>query len=328
MPTLSIEAVRELSERALLAHGADPVVAETMASSVAEAEATGNRICGLAYLESYCVQLRSGRVRGAGDEAVVTTPKPGLVHVDGRHGFAHVAYDAGAAVAVAAAQTNGVALLVLAHTHTCTALAWFTERLARTGVIALGMTNATARVAAPGGTRGLLGTNPIAFSVPDGDGGIAWGFDFSTSAIALGKILAAAKSGESIPLGWAVDRQGAPTTDAAAALEGSLLSAGGHKGYGFGLMVEVLTAGLAGTNRSVHVPPLKAPDGPPHDLAQTFVLIDPGAHLADTVAGLRAELADQPGARLPGDGRTPQSEVDVTDPLWSTIRELDPATSA
>ena len=107
----------------------------------------------------------------------------------------------------------------------------------------------------PGGTTPVLGTNPIAMAVPDGQGGVAFQFDFSTSAIAMGKITMAAAAGEPIPLGWAVDANGEPTTDAKAALEGSMLSAGGYKGYGFGLMAELLAGALTGSRLSVEVPP-------------------------------------------------------------------------
>ena len=129
-------------------------------------------------------------------------------------------------------------------------------------MLAIGATNASAVVAPPGGTTPVLGTNPIAMAVPDGQGGVAFQFDFSTSAIAMGKITMAAAAGEPIPLGWAVDANGEPTTDAKAALEGSMLSAGGYKGYGFGLMAELLAGALTGSRLSVEVPPLKAPEGP------------------------------------------------------------------
>ena len=94
----------------------------------------------------------------------------------------------------------------------------------------------------------------------------------------MGKITMAAAAGESIPLGWAVDADGDPTTDPKAALEGSMLSAGGYKGYGFGLMAELLAGALTGSRLSLEVPPLKAPEGPPHDLGQFYIVIDPGAY--------------------------------------------------
>ncbi len=84
-------------------------------------------------------------------------------------------------------------------------------------------------VAPPGGNQKTIGTNPFAMSVPGKDGGVAMHFDFSTSAVALGKITMAKAAGEKIPLGWAVDAEGQPTTDPEAALKGALVSAGGDK---------------------------------------------------------------------------------------------------
>jgi (2R)-3-sulfolactate dehydrogenase (NADP+) len=171
----------------------------------------------------------------------------------------------------------------------------------------------------------VLGTNPIAFAVPDGHGGVAFQWDFSTSAVALGKITMAQAAGEPIPEGWAIDADGNPTTDPDAALAGSLVSAGGYKGYGIGLLVEVLAAALTGSNRSVDVPPLKTPEGAPHDLGQYYIAIDPAAHdpgFADQLVSLAATIAADPGTRLPGANRPSISEVDVPDELWALVSGL------
>ena len=122
-----------------------------------------------------------------------------------------------------------------------------------------------------------------------------------------------------------LDADGNPTTDPDAALAGSLVSAGGYKGYGIGLLVEVLAAALTGSNRSVDVPPLKTPEGAPHDLGQYYVVIDPAAHdpgFADQLVALAATIAADPGARLPGAGRPSIVEVDVPDELWALISGL------
>ena len=134
-----------------------------------------------------------------------------------------------------------------------TSLGYFTQQIAQAGCIGIGFTNATPIVAAPGGKTRVIGTNPIAFSVPDGAGGVAMQFDQSTTAVALGKITMAKAAGERIPEGWAVDADGNPTTDPEAALAGSLVSSGGAKGWGFGLMAELLAAGLTGSTLSQDV---------------------------------------------------------------------------
>ena len=183
-----------------------------VAQATAESEALGNRICGLYYLESYCQQLASGRVNGR-VEPVVTRPRPGTVQVDGQMGFAQPAFARALPQALEAARETGTVQLAVGHTHTCTSLGYFTAQIARCGLIALGMTNASPIVAPPGGKTRVIGTNPIAFAVPDGQGGIAMQFDQSTTTVALGKITMAKAANEPIPEGWAVDIDGAPTTD-------------------------------------------------------------------------------------------------------------------
>jgi len=324
MVQVTLQEIEQVANQALVAHGANEHVATSVADAVRLAEGRGNKICGLYYLESYCVQLASGRVQGD-VQPVVTSERPGAVRVDGKLGFAQPAFAAALPTVVEQTRQNGIVGLSLEHIHTATAVSWFTEQLARAGFLAIGCTNATPRVAPPGGATPLLGTNPVAMSVPGADGEVAFQFDFSTSSVALGTITRAKAAGESIPLGWAVDANGEPTTDPAAALEGSLLSTGGYKGWGFGLMVELLASALTGGRRSVDVPPLKAPQGDPHDLGLFCFVVDPSA-FSDSFHGhvnaLIASVAEQPGARLPGSDLTLPAAVEVEEDVWQMVQGL------
>ncbi|MEL6839558.1 MAG: Ldh family oxidoreductase [Pseudomonadota bacterium] len=320
---VSVAQIEAQSKAALIAHGAGEMQAGAVAHAVARAEAFGNVICGLYYLESYCMQLGSGRVDGTVEPAV-SRPRPGAVLADARFGFAQPAFAAGLPQAVDAAKVNGVATLAVAHAHTCTSLGYFTEQIAGHGLIGIGATNASPVVAPPGGNKAVIGTNPFAMSVP-GDGKMAMHFDFSTSAVALGKITMAKAAGEPIPLGWAVDAEGKPTTDPEAALKGALVSAGGYKGWGLGLMVELLAAGMTGSVNSLDVGGLKLPDGPPHGLGQFYILLDPGTYhgdFADRFARVAEGVAAQEGARIPGADRQEITEVDVPDALWDLVITL------
>ncbi len=322
MPQIDISTIQSASRKALIAHGAADFPAQVMAEAIAWAEARGNRICGLYYLESYCQQLVTGRVKGQA-EPKVTRPRPGLVRVDAGFGFSQPAFLRALPLALAAARENGIAALAISHAHTCTALGFFTEKIAAAGLIGLGCTNASPVVAGPGGRKRVIGTNPISFSVPGPDGPVLQ-FDFSTSAVALGKITMAKAAGEAIPPGWAVDKDGQSTTDPDAALAGALMSAGGYKGWGFGLMVEVLAAGLTGGRNSVDVAPLKSPQGAPHDLGQLFILIDPqtSADFGDRIARLAGAVGEDTGTRMPGTGRGPESRAEVPDALWQLVQDL------
>lgn len=317
------EEIEAAAEAALIAHGAAPWIAAHVAHATAEAEARGNVICGLSYLESYCIQLASGRVNGTVEPAV-STPRAGAVLVDAGHGFAQPAFARGLALALEAAEKNGIALLSVAHSHTCTSLGYFTRQIAAQGLIGIGFTNASPVVAPPGGHAAVIGTNPIAMTVP-GAGAPRMHFDFSTSAVALGKITMAKYAGEPIPEGWAVDSAGKPTTDPDAALSGALVSAGGYKGWGFGLMAEVMAACLTGSVNSLDVGGLKLAEGPPHGLGQSYVIIDPavnGAAFADRFERLAQAVAAQEGARIPGASETVLERIEVLDALWSTVTAL------
>ncbi|MBM1310853.1 Ldh family oxidoreductase [Sulfitobacter mediterraneus] len=320
MAHISLKTIEETTQAALIAHGADAFPAAEVARAVAKAEAVGNKICGLYYVESYCQQLASGRVKGKA-VPVVNARRSAAIHVDAGFGFAQPAFAYGLPVALDAAREAGVATMAVGHAHTCTSLGYFTEQIAHAGLIGIGFTNASPIVAAPGGKTRVIGTNPIAFSVPDGAGGIAMQFDQSTTTVALGKITLAKAAGRQIPEGWAVDADGNPTTDPEAALAGSLVSMGGYKGWGFGLMAEILAAGMTGGILSKDVKPLKAPEGAPHDLGQYYIIIDPSSspEFGARLEALAAAAATDEGARMPGQNKKQNDPVEVDDAVWALI---------
>ena len=323
---VDLDTIQTTTAKALEAHGAKPWIANSVAHAVRVAEAHDNKICGLFYLQSYCSQLITGRVNG-NVEPEVHQPKPASVVVDAKLGFAQAAFSRGLDTALLAAKTNGVATLAICHSHTCTSMGYFTEQIARAGYIAIGMTNAKSCVSPPGGTKAVLGTNPIAMSVPDGKGALAMQFDQSTSAIALGKINMAATAGEKIPLGWGVDSEGQATQDPSAVLSGgSLVSSGGYKGYGFGLMAEILAAAFTGGSTSTQLDPLKASEGKPHDLGQCYIIIDPtnvaGDLFWEKLSTISEAVTSQPGARIPGANKVLPDAVELDADVWESVKQL------
>ncbi|KEJ89937.1 Ldh family oxidoreductase [Sulfitobacter donghicola] len=323
MPLIPLDEIEQTVRMALSAHGADAFAAAEVARAVRKAESVGNKICGLYYVESYCQQLKSGRVSGAVTPQI-STPRDAAITVDAGFGFAQPAFSHGLPVALDAARRAGVASLSVAHAHTCTSLGYFTEQIAQAGMIGIGFTNASPIVAPPGGKTRAIGTNPIAFSVPDGQGGITMQFDQSTTTVALGKITMAKAAGERIPEGWALDANGNPTTDPEEAIKGSLVSMGGYKGWGFGLMAEILAAALTGSVLSRDVKPLKAPEGAPHDLGQYYLIIDPAvsSDFGEKVQALAEHIAQDEGARMPGQNKTAMDPVDVGEDTWALITGL------
>jgi LDH2 family malate/lactate/ureidoglycolate dehydrogenase len=134
MPIVKIDQIERVVQAALENHGATPWVAKHVARATARAEAFGNKICGLYYVESYCQQLRSGRVRGD-VEPVVTRPRGAHVRVDAGFGFAQPAFARGLQTAVAATKELGTVSFAVSHAHTCTSLGYFTEQIAAQGLI-------------------------------------------------------------------------------------------------------------------------------------------------------------------------------------------------
>ena len=327
MPRISVNDIHNISKTALVQHGALGWISEEVSDAVAASESVGNRICGLYYLESYCEQLLSGRVNGQASPDVQLV-RSGAIYVDADDGFAQPAFSKGLPEALKLAKENGIASLSVGRAHTCTSLGYFTKKIAEAGFLGLGLTNASPIVAPPGGKSRIIGTNPIAFSVPDGNGSIAMQFDQSTTTVALGKITMAKAAGKTIPEGWALDKDGKATTDPEQALKGTLVSAGGYKGWGFGLMAEILVAGMTGGKISKNVAPLKAKDGEPHNLGQFYIIIDPasGASFYNRLEELTTIISSEEGTRMPGQYTVPQTEVDVPDDLWNLAIDLSKAT--
>ena len=305
MPTLTLARVLDLSRQMLVSSGASALQADATARSIRDAEAEGIRTVGLSYLPTYCDHVACGKVRGDA-VPVLTTPRPGTVVVDARLGFCHPAYEAGETALVDAARANGVGVLAITHSYSAGVLGWFVDRLAREGLVAVMFANSSALMAPHGGSRPFFGTNPIAWAAPRAQGEPVVA-DLSSSAVAWVKVNAAAQAGEPIPLGWALDAQGNPTTDATAALAGSMAPAGGHKGSALALLVDVMSGGVAGSNFSHEAGSFGGTDAVAPDVGQVVLAIDPtatmGAGYLDRLETDFAALAAEPGVRLPGDRR-------------------------
>ncbi|WP_296643341.1 Ldh family oxidoreductase [Roseinatronobacter sp.] len=301
--TLTLGEVEALAFSALQGAGAAAHQAAAVARSTRLAERDGIRSHGLMYVPIYAEHLRCGKVLGAA-VPTVARPRPAAVQVDAAHGFAHAAIDAGWAQFDVAVREQGIAAMAIARSYNCGVLGHHAERLAEAGLVGLCFTNAPASMAPIGGTKPVIGTNPFALAVPDGAGQARLVIDQSASAIAKSEIILRARKGEPIEPGWALDADGQPTEDAEAALAGSMLPAGGQKGFGMGLMVEIFAAALSGGNLGLEASPFSGPKGGPPGTGQFFIGVDPAAFSGDgfqtAILRLADAITDQPGTRLPG----------------------------
>jgi (2R)-3-sulfolactate dehydrogenase (NADP+) len=185
---------------------------------------------------------------------------------------------------------------------------------------------------AAGGKRAIFGTNPIAAIFPR-TGCPPISIDLSLSEVARGKLMVAAEKGESIPLGWALDPDGNPTTDPHQGLAGSMLAVGGTKGAMLALVVELLVTTLTGAHFGAEADSFFKPEGNQPRLGQVFIVIDPKALGGDAVYAERIEtlvtaLLSDEGVRLPGQGRAErlkaakQNGLDVPASVLEAIRDL------
>lgn len=312
---MGLDEVEALAFARLTEAGATEAQARPVARSIRTAERDGVRSHGLMYLPIYAEHLTCGKVDG---KAVpqMSRPRVGAVVVDAAHGFAHPAIDLGLPTLVDAARSYGIAAMTLRRSYNCGILGHHAEHIAEAGLIGLCFTHAPASIAPVGGHRPVIGTNPFALAVPDGRGGARFVLDQSASVVAKSEVILRARRGEPIPEGWALDAEGQPTTDPAAALKGSMLPSGGAKGFGMGLLVEVLASALAGATSSREASPFSGPLGGPPSTGLCFIAIDPSAHapgFATRIAELAEAIEAQDGARLPGTRRKAARERTETE---------------
>ena len=297
---LAVHEAEALVTRTLMRCRTGEANAASVARALVWAEANGLKGHGLSRLPSYAAQAKVGKVDGHAEPAV-TRPKPGALLVDAAHGFAYPAIDRAVAALPEMARAQGVAAAAIRRSHHCGAAGAPVEALAASGLVALLFANTPAAMAPWGGTRAVYGTNPIAFACPlPGREPIV--VDLSLSKVARGNILAAKQRGEAIPEGWANDAEGRPTTDADAALGGTMVPIGDAKGTALALMVELLAAGLTGATFAADATSFLDDKGGPPGTGQLIVAFDAGAFGggAERFAALAAMIEGQPGARLPG----------------------------
>lgn len=310
--------------------------AHAVADALVQAEVDGQKGHGLSRIESYAAQSSAGKVDGFA-RPVLKRDRPGGLLVDAAHGFAYPAVDLAITSLPEAAGETGIAAAGIRRSHHCGAMGRHVERLAEAGLVAIAFANTPDAMAPWGGAKRLYGTNPIAFAAPQRDAPPAV-VDLALSQVARGKILTAAQNDQPIPEGWATDASGQPTTDAKAALAGTLVPIGGPKGAALAFMVEVLAVALTGSNFAFEATSFFDDQGEPPGVGQFFIVIDPASFGGRDVfldrMGLLCGMIDQdPGARVPGSRRfalraeAEQNGVAVVAEMLAKIEALSKKTS-
>jgi len=300
---LELAEARALAMAAMRGRGFADAASRATVEALMGAELDGLPSHGLSRLPFYLDQAASGKV----DPSAIPSLKNdgAVIRVDAGYGLAFPAVACGLEAGYETVERLGLAAVAISRSHHFGVAGAPVEAAARRGYLALAFSNAPSAMAPWGGKRPLFGTNPIAFACPRLDDDPLL-IDLSLSKVARGKVMLAKKRGEPIPEGWALDTDGRPTTDPDEAIAGSMVPAGDAKGAALALMVELLTAGLTGSNFGFQASSFFDAEGEPPSIGQLILLFDPDRFSPDFVAHaetLFTAMQDQPGVRLPGERR-------------------------
>jgi (2R)-3-sulfolactate dehydrogenase (NADP+) len=306
MPRVRADELARLAARALERAGASPAMAESTARALVAADAQGLASHGVSRVPQYAAHLRLGRVDG-GAKARVARAQGGAVLVDAADGLAFPACALAVEEAIARARSHGVAFAGVTNSHHFGVASYHLAPVAEAMLVGLAFGNSPAAMPAWGGRRAIFGTNPIAAVFPR-RGSPPIVVDLSLSEVARGKLMVAAREGKTIPLGWALDKNGNPTTDPKQGLDGMMLPAGGVKGAMLALVVELVCCALTGAHLGFEADSFFTDAGNRPRIGQVFVVIDPGALAGrdaydERIETLVATMLQDEGVRLPGDRR-------------------------
>jgi LDH2 family malate/lactate/ureidoglycolate dehydrogenase len=326
--------LREYAQRILEAAGVPSAKAQLTADSLVAANLRGVDSHGVQLLPHYIRQIEAGSIDPTTDGFLVSRSAACALY-DAQHGLGQPVAAKCCDLAVEIAREYGVGAVTVRDGTHFGACAYWGERTAAAGMIGIVMCNATPLVAPWQGKERRLGTNPICMAVP---GSRAWLLDMATTTVALNKIHKAALCGQtSIPVGWAMDSEGRPTTDTQTALAGLPTPLGGYKGSGLAVMVEILSAVLSGGAMLTEVGGLRRLESPMR-IGQFYLALDisrflPIEEFTARMQRLREELtscepaagynevliAGDPERRIEGERRV--NGIPVEPPVWESLAE-------
>jgi LDH2 family malate/lactate/ureidoglycolate dehydrogenase len=332
--------MNRIDRTALTAFGAQMLTAVGMpaddahlvADSLTTADAWGHPSHGMLRLGWYVARIRQGAMRPV-TEPVTLLDSGAVAVLDGRDGVGQVITAHACLDAVARAADHGVGVVGVRNSNHFGTAAYFTRMIAEQGCVGILTTNGSPAMAPWGGREKTIGANPWSIAAPGGTRGPVV-LDIANTTVARGKLYAARQRGEAIPEGWAIDANGAPTTDPRAAIDGLILPMAGHKGYGIAFMMDVLSGVLTGSSYATGVTGPYVPDrrsgcghlvlalrvdafGPPEEFT---------SRMADLIATTKAvPLADGfTEIYYPGEleDRAAASSIELPDKTIEELRQL------
>lgn len=247
------EKVLDYTKKLLMHYGLREGDANTVAANLLFANLRGLDTHGVMRLPTYLKRLELGLASKEACPEVVKESGTFAV-IDGHNGLGPVAGKLAMEMAVEKARENTIGLTFVRNSQHYGSCAFYTMMAQAQNMVGFSTSNTAPLMAPTGGKKRLIGNNPISFAAPTPEN-MTFVLDIALSNVAGGKIMLAEKNGQSIPLGWALDKEGRPTTDARAGFSdgGLLLPVGAHKGYGMVVMLDVLCGILSGGVTSAKV---------------------------------------------------------------------------
>jgi LDH2 family malate/lactate/ureidoglycolate dehydrogenase len=270
---ISADEARRFVSSVLSANGVTLSNAAIIARCLVAADLRGVDTHGMNRIPSYMERIRQG-VLSASAEPSITQVTPAVAQVDAHNGFGFLAAHKAMAAAVEAAKILGIGMASVKHSNHFGMSAWIVQQALDADMMSLVFTNSSPALPAWGGRDKLMGVSPIACGAPGKDSASNFILDMAPSVAARGKIYKAKRRGEKIPLDWALDSEGRPTDDPAAALGGVMLPMGGPKGSGLSVMMDVFSGVLSGSAFAGHVTGPYDPSKPA-DVGHFVVAIKP-----------------------------------------------------
>jgi (2R)-3-sulfolactate dehydrogenase (NADP+) len=326
------KALFRMARTALERAGAHAAMAEATACHLVAAEEQGLSTHGMSRVPFYCTMLRNGRNDGSAQPRMLAE-RAGACLIDNGDGLPYVSAQWAVDEVIQRARRNGIAFAGITNSAHVGVLGIHLEPIARAGLAGFAFTNSPAAIPPWGGKKPLFGTNPIAAAFPRREGDPLV-IDLALTTVVRGRIMMAMRKGERIPEGWALDRNGKPTTDPKEAIEhGSLFPIGGAKGAMLALMFELICASLTGSAIGPEADSFFSEQGNRPRIGQAFMAIDPSS-LAGTdkylerVETVVSAMLSDPEVRLPGARRFAEQRsalahgIEVPDELLAQIDKL------
>ena len=246
MGRVSVPDLRSLCVDILAFHNVPLDDAAIIADSVIYAHVREKHTHGIGRMGIYVRKIKQGLLNHF-TPIVIESKTPIVTLIDAKNGFGQVAAVKAMRLAVEKAATYGIGLVGVKDSNNFGTAGFISEQATKDSMIGIVFSNSAPAIAPTGGNKAVFGTNPICIAFPSVENGYPIVFDMACSGVARGKVRLAAKRGERIPIGWAVDENGEDTDDPEEALKGFMLPVGGYKGYGLALCVDILAGLMTGS---------------------------------------------------------------------------------